>query len=49
MQTGKSVMVRVNDRGPYIDGRELDLSRYAAESLGMLDKGVAKVHMAIVQ
>jgi hypothetical protein len=49
MQTGKSVMVRVNDRGPYIDGRELDLSRYAAESLGIVDQGVVKVHMAIVQ
>ena len=49
METGKSVMVRVNDRGPYIDGRVLDLSRYAAESLGMIDQGVAKVHMAIVQ
>lgn len=49
MQTGKSIMVRVNDRGPYIDGRELDLSRYAAESLGIVDQGVVKVHMAIVQ
>ena len=49
MQTGKTVMVRVNDRGPYVDGRELDLSRYAAESLGIVDQGVAKVHMAIVQ
>jgi rare lipoprotein A len=49
METGKSVMVRVNDRGPYIDGRVLDLSRSAAESLGMLDQGVAKVHMAVVQ
>ena len=49
METGKTVMVRVNDRGPYIDGRVLDLSRYAAESLGIIDQGVAKVHMAIVQ
>ena len=49
IETGKSVMVRVNDRGPYVDGRVLDLSRYAAESLGIVDQGVAKVHMAIVQ
>ena len=49
MQTGKTVMVRVNDRGPYIYGRELDLSRFAAESLGIVDQGVVKVHMAIVQ
>jgi hypothetical protein len=49
LETGKSVMVRVNDRGPYVEGRVLDLSRSAAASLGMLDQGVAKVHMAIVQ
>jgi hypothetical protein len=48
LRTGKSVMVRINDRGPFIEGREVDLSRSAAESLGMLDEGVAKVHMAIV-
>lgn len=39
----KSIIVRINDRGPYIPGRELDLSRAAAEELGMLDKGVAKL------
>jgi rare lipoprotein A len=48
LRTGKSVMVRINDRGPFIEGREVDLSRSAAESLGMLDEGVTKVHMAIV-
>lgn len=42
-ETGKSVRVRVNDRGPYARGRIVDLSRRAAAKLGMLDDGVAKV------
>jgi len=39
----KSVIVRINDRGPYIQGRQLDLSKAAAEELAIIDKGVAKV------
>lgn len=39
----KSVIVRINDRGPYIEGRELDLSKGAAIELGILEKGVARV------
>lgn len=39
----KSVVVRVNDRGPYVRGRVLDLSRAAAARLGMLRAGVARV------
>lgn len=39
----KSVIVRINDRGPYIHGRQLDLSKAAAASLGMVNKGVAKL------
>jgi rare lipoprotein A len=42
-KNGKSVIVRINDRGPYIDGRELDLSKGAAIELGILEKGVARV------
>ncbi len=48
-KTGKSVIVRVNDRGPFIPGRELDLSYAAAQNLGMVDQGVAKVQMTVVQ
>jgi rare lipoprotein A len=48
-KTGKSVIVRVNDRGPFIPGRELDLSYSAAESLGMVEQGVTKVQMTVVQ
>lgn len=42
-RNGKSVVVRINDRGPYIAGRQLDLSKGAAIELGLLEKGVAKV------
>lgn len=39
----KSIIVRINDRGPYIKGRELDLSKAAADELGILERGVAKL------
>lgn len=42
-KNGKAVIVRINDRGPYIEGRELDLSKGAAIELGILEKGVARV------
>jgi len=42
-KNGKSVIVRINDRGPYIEGRELDLSKGAAIELGILEKGIARV------
>lgn len=47
-QTGRSVTVRINDRGPYIRGRTFDLSRGAAAALGMIDAGVAKVKVEIL-
>ena len=40
---GRSVLVTVNDRGPYADGRELDLSQAAARDLGLIQSGVAYV------
>lgn len=46
---GKSVIVRVNDRGPYAKGRIIDLSKGAATKLGMLHSGVAKVKLEIVK
>src|SRR5690349_12705111 len=45
---GKSVIVRVNDRGPFIKGRQLDLSRGAARELGMLNAGVANVRVDVM-
>jgi peptidoglycan lytic transglycosylase len=47
--TGKSVTVRVNDRGPFVNGRVIDVSHAAAESLGMVGQGVAKVKLDVVQ
>jgi rare lipoprotein A len=47
--TGKSVTVRVNDRGPFIPGRVVDVSYGAAETLGMVEGGIAKVRLDVVQ
>ncbi len=41
----KSVIVTVNDRGPFIRGRDLDLSYGAAKKIGIVKKGVARVQM----
>ena len=46
---GKSVDVRVNDRGPFVAGREVDLSKGAAVKLGMIKSGTAKVKIHIVK
>ena len=46
---GRSVVVRINDRGPYVHGRVVDLSESAAESLGMVERGVVKVKLDVVQ
>jgi len=43
LDTGQSVQVKINDRGPYVPGRHLDLSRAAAKQIGLTKKGVAKV------
>lgn len=48
VSTGKSVTVRVNDRGPYVPGRVVDVSYSAAEALGMVDDGTAKVKLDVV-
>lgn len=45
----KSVIVRINDRGPHIKGRELDLSKGAAEALGCIDSGTCHVDMKIIK
>ena len=45
----KTVTVRVTDRGPYISGRIIDLSRAAAVALGMLDTGTAQVSLKVVE
>jgi rare lipoprotein A (peptidoglycan hydrolase) len=48
LATGKSVVVRINDHGPYVRGRGIDLSRAAAKRIGMDHKGVATVKVTRV-
>jgi rare lipoprotein A len=45
LSNGRSVVVRINDRGPFIGGRIIDLSKAAAASIGMIDTGTAKVRV----
>jgi rare lipoprotein A len=47
--TGKSIVVRINDRGPFITGRIIDLSRRAARDLGMIEKGLVKVKVEVIR
>lgn len=47
MRTGRSVVVRINDRGPFIEDRIIDLSRRAAEKLGIIGSGTAEVGLKI--
>jgi rare lipoprotein A len=43
LHNGRTVVVTINDRGPYVKGRVLDVSLGAARALGMLRRGVASV------
>jgi rare lipoprotein A len=45
----RRVIVRINDRGPHVAGRGLDLSEAAARGLGMLDQGVARVTYRVLR
>lgn len=48
LETGKSTKVRINDRGPFIAGRTLDLSPRAAKKIGFYDKGLATTHLEVL-
>lgn len=48
IQNGKSVEVRINDRGPFVEGRIIDLSRAGAEAIGMIGTGIAQVRIEVV-
>jgi rare lipoprotein A len=45
---GKSVIVRINDRGPYSGKRVIDLSRAAASAVGIIQRGVARVRVDVL-
>lgn len=47
-RNGRTVVVRINDRGPYVRGREIDLSRAAAEEIGMIRSGHATVELELL-
>ena len=49
LANGMSVVVRINDRGPFVKGRIIDLSYGAAKKIGLVQSGVAKVKLEIVK
>ncbi|MCB1379173.1 MAG: septal ring lytic transglycosylase RlpA family protein [Alphaproteobacteria bacterium] len=48
LKTGKSVVVRINDRGPFVRNRVIDLSLGAAKAVGLVKSGVARVKVTIL-
>jgi rare lipoprotein A (peptidoglycan hydrolase) len=48
LTNGRTVEVKINDRGPFIDGRMVDLSQAAAKALGMIDRGTARVQIDLL-
>lgn len=49
LENGRSVVVRINDRGPYIDNRIIDLSRQAAREIDMINAGIASVEITLIE
>lgn len=48
LNNGESVIVRINDRGPYVPGRQIDLSYAAAQQLNMVGTGVTPIQMEVM-
>jgi len=48
-RTGRSAVVRINDRGPFVKGREMDVSYQVAERLGIINRGVGRLRMELLQ
>ena len=49
IKNGKSIVVKINDRGPFKEERIIHLSRAAAESIDMVDDGVAEVEIKVIE
>ncbi len=49
LNNGKSVKVRINDRGPYVEGRIIDLSKGSARRIGMVNEGVVPVKVEVLR
>lgn len=47
-KSGKSTEVRINDRGPHVEGRIIDLSKAAAEEIGLVSEGVGEVELEVL-
>jgi rare lipoprotein A len=48
MENGRDVIVKINDRGPFVRGRIIDLSYTAAQSIGMVEKGTVQVKVEVI-
>ena len=48
LRNGRSVVVRINDRGPFVRGRIIDVSKAAASELGFTGNGITKVQLAVL-
>lgn len=48
LENKRKVIVRINDRGPFIDGRIIDLSYHAAQELGMVEQGIALIRLRVL-
>jgi rare lipoprotein A len=48
LKTGRTVVVRINDRGPFVGGRVIDLTRAAAHRLGIVSKGTERVRLTVL-
>ena len=49
LKNGRSVVVRINDRGPFVGGRVIDLTKAAAGKLGFISSGLARVRVTVLQ
>lgn len=49
LETGRSTVLRINDRGPFVRGRIIDVSRRGARELGLLEPGIARVRVEILE
>lgn len=49
LENGKSIELKVNDRGPFVDGRIIDLSQGAAEKIDMIQSGIAIVKIEVIK
>jgi rare lipoprotein A len=45
---GRAVVLRINDRGPFVGGRVIDVTRGAAQRLGMINSGTARVRVSVL-